>query len=209
MHREGACAADALAAMIEAMDDTAFRADRGEGALGPVLQQPGYLTPAAVLPPEAGDPGGEGVQKRTTSPLQVVGGTVSHLPGDADPVGVAEKVAWMDSKDQAHGAPMEPPEGQDPLASSAAGVIVDLVSFAVIMQSLSLLTGRQSTSRISHACSSGSSCGSQMLHALFYQRCLVSLLLQCGAHDDHVVRGQSASCVLISCKRCAPAESVA
>lgn len=125
MRREGEGAADAIFAMIDVMDDDDYEAPRGQTALVPVLPAPQLLLPEELVSPRmlSVDPGARTGREQSAGPLQVVAGKLSPLPGDQDPVGVAEKVAWMDTKSQAPAQGDQDGDGVHEIVGPGAGAV--------------------------------------------------------------------------------------
>lgn len=122
MRREGEGAADAIYAIMEVMDSDGYAAEH-RVAIGPGLTQPhvlggagGAYLPLAALDVDLGD-----AADGSPSPLRMADGKVSPLPGDHDPVGVAEKVAWMDTKGHAPAREVAEEAALDPAGSAALG----------------------------------------------------------------------------------------
>lgn len=122
MRREGEGAADAIYAILEVMDSDEY-AGESQLALVPALTPPGgfggggFLPPGALEIPPAPDDG----RHFAPSPLEMVEGKVSPLPGDANPIGLAEKVAWMDTKGHAPGRVLADVGEADASASELTG----------------------------------------------------------------------------------------
>lgn len=122
MRREGEGAAEAIYAILEVMDNDEYAGER-QLALVPALTPPGGFGGEGFLPPRALEipPALDGGRNFAPSPLEMVEGKVSPLPRDANPIGLAEKVAWMDTKGHAPGRGLADVGGADAAASELAG----------------------------------------------------------------------------------------
>lgn len=122
MRREGEGAADAIYAIMDVMDSDEYAAEH-RLAIGPSLAQPGVLGGGGYLPLGALDVALGDAADGAPSPLQMAEGSVSPLPGDHHPVGVAEKVAWMDAKGHAPAREVAADVADDPAGSDAVGAL--------------------------------------------------------------------------------------